>query len=326
MQCVRYGPKVLADAHRHALELVCERLSETPVDWATSGSAALALQGVPVSCADLDLVTTGDGAAAVEQALAGHVIEPVGYRTRGAIRGHLGRVELAGVEVEVLGDIQNRLPDGTWTLPPRLNEHITHVSLNEKRCPVLNLSYLRATYTAMGRTDKVRLIEDTLTQQLPAQVVLHVAGQQDVAAIARLRTEWSDGHGADASFDQRLADWLASEGDRRTIWLATVGTEPVGMVSLLEYRRMPRPGGPDSRWGYVGHMFVSEARRNQGIGTRLLAELIAAAEDRSYARLVLAPSARAVPFFQRAGFVAADDSSGELLLVRSTSAGRPRVQ
>lgn len=162
--------------------------------------------------------------------------------------------------------------------------------------------------------------------RLPAQVVLHVAGHEDVAAIARLRTEWSDGHGDDASFDKRLTEWLASEGERRTIWLAAVGTQPVGMVSLVEYRRMPRPGRPDSRWGYVGHMFVSEAHRNRGIGTRLLAELITAAEERSYARLVLAPSARAVPFFQRAGFVAADESSGELLLVRPTSAGRPRVR
>lgn len=329
MRCVRYGRQVLADSHRHALELVCERLSGTPVEWATSGSAALALQGVPVSCADLDLATTADDAAAVEQALAGDVIEPVGYRTRGALRGHLGRVSLSGIEVEVLGDIQNRLPDGTWTPPPRLSEYITYVPLDEKRCPVLSLSYLRAAYAAMGRTDKVRLIEAALARQLPtppAHVVLRVAGQEDVAAIARLRVEWSDGHNDDPAFDQRLADWIASEGDRRTIWLATVGTQPVGMVSLLEYRRMPRPGRPDSRWGYVGHMFVSEAHRNQGIGTRLLAELIASAEDRSYARLVLAPSARAVPFFQRAGFVAADDSSGELLLVRPTSAGRARVQ
>lgn len=89
------------------------------------------------------------------------------------------------------------------------------------------------------------------------------------------------------------------------------------MVSLVEYRRMPRPGRPDSRWGYVGHLFVSETFRNQGVGARLLAAVITAAEERSYARLVLAPSPRAVPFFERAGFVAADDASGELLLVRA---------
>jgi GNAT superfamily N-acetyltransferase len=281
-----------------------------------------------VSCADLDLATTADGASAVEHALAGRVIQPVGYRTRGAIRGHLGRVELAGIEVEVLGDVQNLLPDGTWTTPPALSEHITRVSLGEETLPVLNLRYLRAAYTAMGRTDKVRLIEETLAPHLPAplaQVALRVANQEDVAAVAFLRSEWSDGDGDDV-FERRIADWLVSEGDRRTIWLATAGTRPVGMVSLVEYRRMPRPGQPDSRWGYVGHMFVSETFRNQGIGSRLLAALVAAAEERSYARLVLSPSARAVPFFQRAGFVAADDSSGELLLVRPTQVRHPRVQ
>lgn len=160
----------------------------------------------------------------------------------------------------------------------------------------------------------------------PAQVAIHVASHDDIGAIAKLRSEWSDENREDAGFERRLAGWLASEVDRRTIWLAAVRTRPVGMVSLFEYRRMPRPGRADSRWGYVGHMFVSEAFRGQGIGTILLDTLIAAADERSYARLVLAPSALAVPFFCRAGFVAADDSSGELLLVRPGSAATRRPQ
>jgi GNAT superfamily N-acetyltransferase len=53
---------------------------------------------------------------------------------------------------------------------------------------------------------------------------------------------------------------------------------------------MPKPGHADSRWGYVGTMFVRDNFRNRGIGSGLLAALIAAADKRSYARLVVSPS------------------------------------
>ena len=144
---------------------------------------------------------------------------------------------------------------------------------------------------------------------------VRVAGAGDVAALAALRALWSDGE--EPEFAARMAAWLADEGDRRTTWLATDGGVAVGMASMLEYRRMPRPGRPDSRWGYVSNMFVREEVRYRGIGSALLAAIIAAADERGYARLVLSPSARSVPFYARAGFVVPDEGAGDhRLLVR----------
>ena len=89
------------------------------------------------------------------------------------------------------------------------------------------------------------------------------------------------------------------------------------MASMLEYRRMPRPDRPDSRWGYVSNMFVREQARDRGIGTALLETIIATAEERGYVRLVLSPSARSVPFYERTGFVVPDERAGDhRLLVR----------
>jgi GNAT superfamily N-acetyltransferase len=151
-------------------------------------------------------------------------------------------------------------------------------------------------------------------------VNVRVAGAADVAALAALRARWSAGMDADTGFEQRMAAWLADEGNRRTTWLATVADEPVGMASMLEYRRMPRPGRPDSRWGYVSNMFVREDVRNRGVGSALLEAVIAAADERGYARLVLSPSARSVPFYERAGFVVPDERAGDhRLLVRARS-------
>jgi GNAT superfamily N-acetyltransferase len=148
-------------------------------------------------------------------------------------------------------------------------------------------------------------------------VVVRVADARDVGAIASLRSLWSGGAPQDADFERRIAAWLAVEGDRRTIWLATLGDSAVGMASVFEYRRMPRPGQPDSRWAYVSNMFVREEVRNRGIGSTLLTAIIAAADGRCYARLVLSPSARSLPFYRRAGFTVPDDAAGDdRLLVR----------
>ena len=160
-----------------------------------------------------------------------------------------------------------------------------------------------------------------MASELP-DVVVRVAGAGDVGAVASLRSLWSAGAGDDPDFERRMAAWLAVEGDRRTTWLATLGASPVGMASALEYRRMPRPGHPDSRWGYIGNMFVREDLRNRSIGSALLTAIITAADERCYARLVLSPSARALPFYRRAGFIVPDDTGGDdRLLVRPSRPG-----
>jgi GNAT superfamily N-acetyltransferase len=155
--------------------------------------------------------------------------------------------------------------------------------------------------------------------QLP-DVVVRVAGVGDSGAIASLRSLWAAGAGEDPEFETRMAAWLAVEGGRRTVWLATLGDSPVGMASMFEYRRMPRPGRPDSHWGYVSNMFVREDFRNRGIGSALVTAIITAADERRYARLVRSPTARALPFYRRAGFVVPDDTAGDdRLLVRPAS-------
>jgi GNAT superfamily N-acetyltransferase len=152
--------------------------------------------------------------------------------------------------------------------------------------------------------------------------VVRVAGSDDIGAVATLRALWSAGAAADEAFEERMAAWLAAEGDRRTTWLAALGGAPVGMASMLEYRRMPRPGQPDSRWGYVGNMFVREDVRNRGIGSALMAAVIGAADERGYVRLVLSPSEAALGFYRRAGFVVPDEAAGgDRLLVRPGGLG-----
>lgn len=148
-------------------------------------------------------------------------------------------------------------------------------------------------------------------------MAIRVAGGADLGALADLRALWTAGAGADPAFGRRMAAWLADDGERRTTWLATISDRPAGMASLFEYRRMPKPGQADSRWGYIGTLFVRDDCRRRGLGSALLTAIIAAADERSYARLVVSPSAEALSLFRRHGFVGPGEATGAAaLLVR----------
>ena len=148
-------------------------------------------------------------------------------------------------------------------------------------------------------------------------MAIRVAGGADLGALADLRALWTAGAGADPAFRRRMAAWLADDGERRTTWLATVCDRPAGMASLFEYRRMPKAGQADSRWGYLGNLFVRDDCRRRGLGSALLTAVMAAADERSYARIVVSPSAEALSLFRRHGFVGPGEAtSAAALLVR----------
>jgi GNAT superfamily N-acetyltransferase len=138
---------------------------------------------------------------------------------------------------------------------------------------------------------------------------VRLASPSDGAAVAALRVAWTaEGSGpvADAGFEARFAAWWAAEAGRRLTWLAYEPVGPVGMVNLAVFERMPRPGRPPSRWGYLGNAYVLPAWRSRGIGTALVEALLAYARGAGFARVVLAPSERSVPLYRRAGFGPAD--------------------
>jgi GNAT superfamily N-acetyltransferase len=140
-------------------------------------------------------------------------------------------------------------------------------------------------------------------------ITIRQATDDDLPMIRQLRREWTIeqyGTDADADFDRRFAEWYAIEAHRRIVWLADHDDQPVGMVNLVVFERMPRPGQPSSRWGYLGNTFVLPDHRNRGIGRRLVTTLLAYATAHDFARVVLSPTTRSIPFYTRVGFEPAD--------------------
>lgn len=155
---------MLSDPHRQALLMICRALEIEPRSgskprWALGGSLALALHGLPVGCRDIDLLTTAADAVRLTE-LPGTKIEPVRFRTRPRLRGHIGRIRVHEVEVEILGDVENELADGSWSAPPPLGDELEHIDFEGHSCPIFALTALRAAYEAMERPEKVALIDE----------------------------------------------------------------------------------------------------------------------------------------------------------------------
>jgi GNAT superfamily N-acetyltransferase len=151
--------------------------------------------------------------------------------------------------------------------------------------------------------------------------VIRIAALADGPALAALRRAWTAENGdgaaeesegadrsesADEGFGDRFADWYERESARRVCWLAEVSGDPVGMMNLAIFERMPAPGRDAGTWGYLANAFVLRPYRGQGIGGLLLTALLAHADDHGYVRVVLRPSDRSIPFYHRAGFTAGD--------------------
>lgn len=133
------------------------------------------------------------------------------------------------------------------------------------------------------------------------------ATTEDGQALAVLRSVWrlesqDTPIGSDSTFALRFTDWFVAQLASGS--LAWVAEDPhaVGMLVMFVHERMPEPGRESRRWGYIGNVFVRPDGRDRGVGQSLVAAAVEEARCQGFARLVLNPSLRSVPLYERAGF------------------------
>jgi hypothetical protein len=122
----------------------------------------LALQGLPVGVHDIDLRTTAHDAYALEALFHRYQRRPVKFASTGMVRSHFGALEINGVQVEIIGDMQHRLPDGTWEPVIDLNRFKVWLRLGDMELPVMSLPFLYEAYQLLGRADKVAVLKNWL--------------------------------------------------------------------------------------------------------------------------------------------------------------------
>ena len=149
---------MVPDAYLQVLTIIYTRIKDTPINWAVTGSLNMALQGMPVAIHDIDLQTDKNGAYSIAKIMAEYVDTPVRYLASDRMRSHLGELNVNGIQVEIMGDVQKLLENQMWEAPVRVKDYQTWVNIAGMEIPVLSLDYEYQAYLKMGRTEKANLL------------------------------------------------------------------------------------------------------------------------------------------------------------------------
>lgn len=145
-----------------AIREIYTRLQDHQVNWVITGSLGMALQGMDVEIHDIDIQTDKDGAFQVDRCFPEYVIKPVRYAKSERICSYLGMLEIMGIQVEIMGDIQKKLEDQTWEEPVKVELYRRWVEVAGMRLPVLSLEYEYQAYLKLNRNTKAEMIRDWL--------------------------------------------------------------------------------------------------------------------------------------------------------------------
>ena len=95
-------------------------------------------------------------------------------------------------------------------------------------------------------------------------------------------------------------------------WIVAVAESGEGSLCGCMYlqciAKVPSPGQIHRSWGYVTNAYVEPPYRGKALGRRMLDLLIETARLQELEFLIVWPSERAVPFYQRAGFRPVDQA------------------
>ena len=156
---------MIEQQHLNTLRKIYARLDDPTarqINWVITGSLGMALQGVPVDVHDIDIQTDKDGAYEIESRFPEYVITPVRYKISERIRSHLGALEIDGIKVEIMGDIQKRLEDLTWEEPVKVDHYKCWSEIDGMKIPVLSLEYEYQAYLKLGRKEKAEMLRNWL--------------------------------------------------------------------------------------------------------------------------------------------------------------------
>ena len=106
-----------------------------------------------------------------------------------------------------------------------------------------------------------------------------------------------------ATFDERMTRFLedAVDDPHWRIFVGEVDGRVVATAYMQAIGKVPRPW-PNPSWGYVTTVFTRPEFRDKGVGGAVLRALIDHAREEGMEGLLLWPSERSVPFYERLGF------------------------
>ena len=152
----------LPEEHSKVLSLIVARAAPTDTLWALTGSAGLRLQGVDLPVHDIDLQTDARTIYLLEKEFAEFMKVPVHVWESEHTLSHHAQAEIQGLQVEFLGDVRHRAPDGAWQPPVEILSVLVWVEWHDVQIPVLSLEHEARAYEKMGRLQKAEVIRSAI--------------------------------------------------------------------------------------------------------------------------------------------------------------------
>ncbi len=147
------------------LNKIYNRLRNTDIVWAVTGSLGFALQGMSVEIHDIDIQTDKAGAYEIERLFKEYVVNIVNLSTSEKIRSHFGELNIDGIKVEIIGDVQKKLGEDIWEEPVNLIKYRKVIEFEGMKVPVLDLRYEYGAYLKLGRIKKAEMIKNYLDKE-----------------------------------------------------------------------------------------------------------------------------------------------------------------
>lgn len=143
------------------LKIFYDKVSEEEIFWILSGSTSLYIQGVNIKPNDIDIITDKEGAKSLGKILSEYCIEKPEYSSTEEYRSYYGQYIINGVKVDLVGNFQYRMKDGSWS-DLKHKERYFEKEYGGMLLKLLPLEKELDEYEELGREDKVRRIKKRL--------------------------------------------------------------------------------------------------------------------------------------------------------------------
>jgi len=147
---------------------------------------------------------------------------------------------------------------------------------------------------------------------MDASITIRLAHESDAPRLARLRYDFrSEMHATtepEREFARRCESWMSErlrDGSRWRCWVAERQRDIVGGMWVQLIEKIPNPSDEPEEHAYISNVYVRDAERGSGIGSALLAAALAWCDGRPVHSVILWPSARSRPLYERLGFTPA---------------------
>ena len=146
----------------YALTRIAHLLNNSNVTWAVGASVLLYFKGIVDNFHDIDIVISEDDIDTVKELLSScGTLQPPNPNVRYKTRAFLEYV-IDGVDVDVMAGLVILGGEDEHYFPLMQESIADYIQLNDSTVPLQSLEEWKQYYSLMGRTEKVKLIEQAL--------------------------------------------------------------------------------------------------------------------------------------------------------------------